>query len=313
LAKVSVIIPTFNRAQFLGETLESILAQTFKDWECLIIDDGSTDYTEELAGFYLEKDARISYHKRPQNKLKGANACRNYGFELSKGDCILWYDSDDVMKEDKLQVQTHILKKSNCDFCIAYSEIFDDRSGKLAELRFEKLTSEKLMLDYAKMKIGWMTPGILWTRKYLENLDKLFDEELQAAQEWEFHLRVISFGPSFYTIEKSLDLIRRHSNSITYASNNFDREWFYFLARLKIYRNSNLNLDTETRGYLKTYLYNRFKKMVRSKYNFTFTAYQNLILKDNELNFLIKLNAILAIFSFKLTGKGNFFLKKIGY
>ena len=68
--KVSVIIPTFNRAQFLGETLDSIIAQSFENWECLIIDDVSADYTIELLEFYREKDARISYYKSPEINLK---------------------------------------------------------------------------------------------------------------------------------------------------------------------------------------------------------------------------------------------------
>ena len=78
---VSIIIPTYNRAHFIGETLESVLAQTYHNWECIVIDDGSTDYTDELMEFYCEKDSRIQYYHRPSHKPKGANACRNYGFE----------------------------------------------------------------------------------------------------------------------------------------------------------------------------------------------------------------------------------------
>ncbi len=62
---VSIIIPTSNRAQILGETLDSVLAQTFEFWECVVVDDGSTDYTAELMDFYCKKDTRIRYFHRP--------------------------------------------------------------------------------------------------------------------------------------------------------------------------------------------------------------------------------------------------------
>lgn len=82
---VSIIIPTYNRAHLIGETLDSVLAQIYTNWECIVVDDGSTDSTAELLAFYVEKDSRFQYHHRPKDRLKGANACRNYGFELSRG------------------------------------------------------------------------------------------------------------------------------------------------------------------------------------------------------------------------------------
>ena len=95
---VSIIIPTYNRAHFIGETLESVIAQTYENWECIVVDDGSTDYTDELMEYYCKKDTRIQYHHRPDIKPRGANACRNYGFGVSKGEYINWFDSDDLTR-----------------------------------------------------------------------------------------------------------------------------------------------------------------------------------------------------------------------
>ena len=78
---ISIIIPTYNRASMLGKTLDSILAQTYTFWECIIVDDGSTDDTIEVVKSYTEKDTRLHFYTRPNNMLKRANACRNYGFE----------------------------------------------------------------------------------------------------------------------------------------------------------------------------------------------------------------------------------------
>ncbi|RXG13770.1 glycosyltransferase involved in cell wall biosynthesis [Leeuwenhoekiella aestuarii] len=106
---VSIIIPTYNRAHLIGETLDSVLAQTYTHWECIVVDDGSTDGTDEVLAEYVAKDSRFQYHHRPKDRPKGANACRNYGFELSQGEYIQWLDSDDIIKENKLEAQVNLI------------------------------------------------------------------------------------------------------------------------------------------------------------------------------------------------------------
>ncbi len=73
---VSIIIPTYNRAHLIGETLDSVLAQTYTNWECIVVDDGSTDATDELMAKYCAKDARIRYYHRPDLHLSGGNGAR---------------------------------------------------------------------------------------------------------------------------------------------------------------------------------------------------------------------------------------------
>ena len=83
---ISIIVPTFNRAHIIGDTLNSIMAQTYQNWECIVLDDGSRDNTKSSILDYLDKDSRFQYFSRPKNKPKGANAYRNYGYEKCKGD-----------------------------------------------------------------------------------------------------------------------------------------------------------------------------------------------------------------------------------
>src|SRR5690606_34809029 len=104
---VSIIIPTYNRAHLISETLDSVLAQTYTNWECIVVDDGSTDATEALLHDYMEKDKRFQYHKRPVNHLPGGNGARNYGFNQSQGEFIQWFDSDDLMVSEKLELQVN--------------------------------------------------------------------------------------------------------------------------------------------------------------------------------------------------------------
>src|SRR5690606_34265329 len=94
---ISIVIPTYNRAQFIAETLTSVKNQTYQNWECVVVDDGSTDNTIEIIQQFTASDDRFKLYSRPTNRPKGANACRNYGFEVSSGLYINWFDSDDIM------------------------------------------------------------------------------------------------------------------------------------------------------------------------------------------------------------------------
>lgn len=110
---VSIIIPTYNRGSYLGETLDSVLSQIYNKWECIIIDDGSTDYTQELIEFYEEKDSRFHYYQRPKHRNKGASACRNYGLEKSIGEYIQFLDSDDLLSDNKIAAQVTFLEQQD--------------------------------------------------------------------------------------------------------------------------------------------------------------------------------------------------------
>src|SRR5690606_22649204 len=105
---VSIIIPTFNRAHLIGETLDSVLVQTYTNWECLVVDDGSTDETEALLSTYVSNDNRFQYHKRPDMYLAGGNGARNYGLKLSSGKFVQWFDSDDIMYSNYLQERVDV-------------------------------------------------------------------------------------------------------------------------------------------------------------------------------------------------------------
>ena len=99
---VSVIIPTYNRAHLIGETLDSALAQTYQNWECIIGDDGSSDNTDEVVGEYVKKDSRFKYFHRPDQHLRGGNGARNYGFKMSQGEYVNKYG---IFLEKKIQFQ----------------------------------------------------------------------------------------------------------------------------------------------------------------------------------------------------------------
>ena len=261
---VSIIIPTYNRAHLIGETLDSILAQTYSNWECIIVDDSSTDKTAQVINNYIENDKRFQFHNRPANRHKGANSCRNYGFELSKGEYVNWFDDDDIMLKDKLSLQIKALENSTNNFSICQALVFEGEIHNVLGFRHKKIVSENSLLDFIKHEIVFMTPSALIKSKFLTDSKLIFDEELQAAQEWEFFCRLLHYDPNYHVTNLPLVLIRKHFSSISYnPSNAVDRKWHYYLARKKIY-NFMLHKQSEDKKTILTYLQSYFSMYLKS-------------------------------------------------
>jgi len=104
---ISILMPIYNRENLIIETLRSIVSQTYQDWECIIVDDGSTDATKKVVTQFIENDARFKLISRPHTYQKGPSSCRNFAFEISQGEYIQFFDSDDIMHKN------HLLEKMN--------------------------------------------------------------------------------------------------------------------------------------------------------------------------------------------------------
>ena len=215
---VSIIIPVFNRGHLIGQTLNSLRQQDYTHWECIIIDDGSQDDTQAVVNSYQKKDQRIQYHKRPDNRPKGANACRNYGFEISRGDYINWFDSDDLMLPHFISSR---LKKidgtETLDAVIGYAIYFNE-DGTEEIVKPETLNSENALYSFIAGSLFFSTPGPLWKRKFLED-KKLFNESYQKIQDIEFHFRMLMHHMQFKFYEKdALFKVRRGTHRISNKS-----------------------------------------------------------------------------------------------
>lgn len=233
---VSIIIPTFNRAALLTETIDSVIAQTYPHWECIIVDDGSSDNTRKIIEEYSKKDSRIQYHDRPEHLPKGANACRNYGFDISKGQYINWYDSDDLLHPEKLKLQVEALESSEYGFSVSQTMVFNETPDHPMKLKNDRIISDQPFVDYMGMQIGFLTQAPMWKRTFLLENHFRFDEELQAAQEWEFHSRILFHFRKYHTIDTPLVLLRYHQQNITNErASARKRHSHYLLAREKIY------------------------------------------------------------------------------
>lgn len=209
---VSIIIPTYNRALLIGETLDSVLAQTYQKWECILVDDGSTDTTIEILKKYSERDTRIQFYSRPKHRLKGANACRNYGFEVSNGDYIQWFDSDDLMHPEKIKQKVASLNVLKYDYVVCAGIEFKGNVSNTFN-KWNNLSSDTPLISHLTGDISFHTNGPLFKRSFLENKN-LFDETLQRKQEWEFYTRLLIVSSNYFAIQNELFYFRIHDISI---------------------------------------------------------------------------------------------------
>lgn len=227
---ISIIIPTFNRAHLIGETLDSIIAQTYTHWECIIIDDGSCDNTDELIDAYQKRDTRIKYHHRPNNKPKGANSCRNIGLSESKGDYIIFFDSDDLMTPDHIEIKINAILKYNTDFVITKTKYFNSDKDLEKYYKFDQF--EINPYNYISQKINWLTLDICLKADIGKSIN--FNEKLQSGQEYNYYSKLIHKTSNAVFIDKVVSLRRFHEGSIRSnlktkydsSKSSFFKHWF---------------------------------------------------------------------------------------
>lgn len=127
---VSIITPSYNTGRFISATIESVLNQTYSNWEMIIVDDCSTDDTDEIIKNYT--DYRIRYFKKSKNT--GAADSRNIALKEAKGEWIAFLDSDDLWKPDKLRKQIEFMKRNHYKFSCTYNDYIDEDSNPLGRI-----------------------------------------------------------------------------------------------------------------------------------------------------------------------------------
>lgn len=222
---VSCIISTYNRAHLITESLIYIQSQTYTNWECLIIDDGSTDQTETVIKKFLLEDKRFQYYKREGRYMKGLPGCRNQGLDFAKGRYIVFFDDDDIPHHQLLELSINELQKSQYDYC-RYERItfrgdfnFDFKHISQYDTRIISINSlEAIILNelpFNSCQIVWRSSSISQER---------FAESLMFAEEWEFYTRLLSRRLTGISINETLYFARKHPDSNTGQFQNRDVE-----------------------------------------------------------------------------------------
>ena len=202
--KISVIIPTYNRAKSIIHSIKSVLTQTYHNLEVIIIDDCSNDNTESLIS-KLE-DKRIKYIKLKENK--GANFARNLGIKLSTGKYITFQDSDDIYRRDKIEKQyLNIIKQNSdfdfCQFCLHFNSSF---KALFPNIYQQKSIHRKKLLEELCNGNFITTQSILIKNSFIKN--NLFDTNFSRFQDYDLVLRIIPNCKVSYTKEVLVDLYR---------------------------------------------------------------------------------------------------------
>ena len=199
--KVSVIIPTYNRAHLVGRAIQSVLNQTYQDFEIIVVDDGSTDNTEEVVKSFYDK--RIRYIRHKENK--GGGAARNTGIKAAHGEYIAFQDSDDEWFPEKIEKQAKIFENTPPEAGVVYSDMWRITENKKEYFHSPKIMSEnrikyKQALDYGVMNIGIGTALI---KKECFDKVGMFDEKLPRFIDLELFIRLSKYY-YFHRIEEPL-------------------------------------------------------------------------------------------------------------
>ena len=190
--QVAIVTPTKNRRALLEETMGSVQAQSFADWEHIIVDDGSDDGTAEMVEARAKDDSRIRFIRRAGDKA-GASVCRNIGVRSSRANYILFLDSDDLLTPDCLARRVPVLdRNADADFIIFQPSYFAKVLHDHDHYRNDDFLGDDLT-RFLYFEIPWIITSPLWRKAVLLRIG-LFDESLPSWQDVELHVRAITSG-----------------------------------------------------------------------------------------------------------------------
>jgi glycosyltransferase involved in cell wall biosynthesis len=231
---VSIVIPCYNQARFLSDALNSVLAQTYPNWECIIVNDGSKDDTERLANDWMQKDGRVKSIKKINGGLSSA---RNAGLLMAAGDLIQFLDADDLLEPEKLKYQLNCLANAGdkVDIVVSGYRYFHDSDRERELLIFGpnnflpevavNFTDRKDLVKLFARTNPMVVSAPLYRRGVFERVGN-FDETLGALEDWDFHFRCIVSGVAFQHCgysPQSKTLIRIHPSSMSADRRNMIR------------------------------------------------------------------------------------------
>lgn len=257
---VSVIIPAYNYAKFLPDALNSLLYQSFSDWECIIVNNGSFDNTEEVSQGFLKNDKRFKYFSIEN---KGVSNSRNFALKHARGEFIQFLDADDEMEKEKLTTHTEYLKHhKEIDLVYGNARYFTTENKSLRKFSMHesdldwmpRISGRGIVLVNAFLKRNIFPINAPLFRKSLIEKNGDFDEALSGLEDWDLWLRFAVEGANFKFVEgaDTYALIRIHPES---ASQNKKMMHAHILPVLQHYL-----LHAKTIIPQKIYLYMRYQE-----------------------------------------------------
>ena len=221
--KVSIILPNFNSSEFIKQTLKSIISQTYKNWELIIVDDNSDKSTKNILSKYKNKNKIKIFFL---SKNKGAAYCRNLAIKKSRSDYIAFIDSDDLWKKNKLKKQIKFMKDNNLKFSFTSYEIIDNNDNRIGLREAQKSLSFKQLRN--SCDIGLSTVMI---KKSIFNNEKFKFGTTKTKEDFILWLILAKNGIEISGIKECLTSWRKNSTSL--SSSNIQK----IIDGYKVYRN----------------------------------------------------------------------------
>jgi glycosyltransferase involved in cell wall biosynthesis len=192
---VSILIPNFNKEIYLGDLFDSILKQTYTNWECIVVDDHSSDNSWEILESYSQKDSRIKIFKRPETRIKGVSTARNYAIELAEGEYVALLDSDDTWGPNRLELAIEFLTSYNVP--AIFSGAFVEKQNSIEKLSARDILSGESIFDFILSDdVFCPTPSFILQKALARSI--MFDEDLKRHEDFDFFIRVHEKSPWRY-------------------------------------------------------------------------------------------------------------------
>lgn len=251
---VSIITPSYNCSKFIRETIESILAQSYQNWELLITDDCSSDNSREIIGEYVKNDSRIRLFKLPVNS--GAGAARNNSIKEAKGRFIAFCDSDDRWYATKLEEQLKFMTDGNYPLTYTSYHTCDEEGNVIGAVNcLSKLTPFRIIRDNG---IGCLTAVYDTTL-----IGKHFMPKIRKRQDWCLWIEIIRQTGEAAGLQKPLALYRVRSGSI--SSNKAEMLKYNFNVYHQVLGYGKIRSGIMLGGlFLPYYFYKKFRQKFQS-------------------------------------------------
>ena len=211
---VSVIVPCYNQGKYLNESLASVFNQTYSDWECIIVDDGSTDNSNVVAKNWVDKDKRFKYFYKDNT---GVSSARNYGIRKATGDYLQFLDSDDLLDKTKIEISLNLLdlpENDNVKIVVSnFKTISEDSkivSPPFCELNESLLTLNGFLFQW-NVTFSLQIQCGFFDAKLFTNIN--FPENLSAQEDWVVWVQLLKTNENVVFIDKPLAYYRNNPSS----------------------------------------------------------------------------------------------------
>lgn len=279
---ISIIIPCYNQAQYLEKCLQSVLNQTYTNWECIIINDGSSDNTQEVALDWSKKDERYEYLYKENG---GVSSARNFGIENAKGKYIVFVDADDTV--DEIFLETYIIHiDKDLEFIVQDFNRINTKGKFNNFLGYEDTVfclSKPSQLNQLKYFEGYVC-NKLYKREILNNYNIRFDNSLTLCEDLKFYLEYIEY------IEK-IKFVKNSTYNYFYRSESATNSFHEHNNFIEIFKNYN-----------KIFKNNKFisKKEIQQKYTYLFIMFLSSMNKKEDSERVQFLKKVYSVVNFDL-------------